>query len=384
MSDTDRITPSEFSSAFRRFLDAMNAEAAKETSPLLDRLRTHLGGEPGRMPIITEDFDSYEHPNVQVALDRVLYSNGRSSDLVGIAAQNKRFGQFTFSDLLAMSGPWGRLAEGPVDYVNFHLEDDKTIPCVQFGLYLVTQGEDRLTVFVVGPPAAEMGPRTRLRVEVACARREVAAALLREFTAATKELNVYRGKAISLAPGVVEDVDLIAQERGLPGQQTSPILFDLLNQLDGLADDADVLFILTTNRPDILEPALAARPGRVDLVAELPIPDAAGRARLLELYARGLTLADVDFARYVEKTDGASPAYIKELLRKAALLAAIGGSRSVTPEHLDAAMKELEAGGELAKRIVGFGTSAYLPPAPSVGPMRPAGFPTTVEVRRPS
>jgi hypothetical protein len=93
VSETDGITPAEFSSAFRRFLDAMNAEAAKETSPLMDRLRTHLGGEPGRMPIITEDFDSYEHPNVQVALDKVLYSNGRSSDLVGIAAQNKRFGQ---------------------------------------------------------------------------------------------------------------------------------------------------------------------------------------------------------------------------------------------------------------------------------------------------
>jgi hypothetical protein len=489
MPENDGITPAQFSSAFRRFLDAMNAEAAKETSPLLDRLRTHLGGEPGRIPIITEDFDSYEHPNVQVALDKVLYSEGRSADLVGISAQNKRFGQLTFSDLLAMSGPWGRLAEGPVDYVNFHLEDEKTIPCVQFGLYIVTQGEDRLTVFVVGPPQAEMGPRTRLRVEVACARREVASALLRELTAATKALNVYRGKAISLAPGqygvqslvrfhrlpkverneivlpsgvlerieqhalrfshhaaallaqkrslkrgillygppgtgktltvmylatqmkgrtliiaaglgmgaigtigqfarvlapatvVVEDVDLIAQERGLPGQQTSPILFDLLNQLDGLADDADVLFILTTNRPDILEPALAARPGRVDLVAELPIPDAAGRARLLELYARGLTLEGVDFARYVEKTDGASPAYIKELLRKAALLAAIAGSKSVKAEHLDAAMDELAAGGELAKRIVGFGTSVYLPPAPSVGPMRPAGFPT-IEVRR--
>jgi hypothetical protein len=384
-----------------------------------------------------------------------------------------------------MSGPWGRLAEGPVDYVNFHLEDEKTIPCVQFGLYIVTQGDDRLTVFVVGPPQAEMGPRTRLRVEVACAKREVAAALLREITAATKDLNVYRGKAISLAPGqygvqslvrfhrlpkvgrdeivlpsgvlerveqhalkfsdhaaallaqkrslkrgillygppgtgktltvmylatqmkgrtliiatglgmgsigtigqfaavlapatvVVEDVDLIAQERGMPGMQTSPILFDLLNQLDGLADDADVLFILTTNRPDILEPALAARPGRVDLVAELPIPDAAGRARLLELYRRGLTLDGVDFARYVEKTDGASPAYIKELLRKAALLAAIAGSNAVKPEHLDAAMTELEAGGELAKRIVGFGTGS-LPLGP-MGPMRPAGFPTTIE-----
>ena len=166
----------------------------------------------------------------------------------------------------------------------------------------------------------------------------------------------------------------------MPGMQTSPILFDLLNQLDGLADDADVLFILTTNRPDILEPALAARPGRVDLVVELPIPDAAGRARLLQLYARGLTLDGVDFAQYVEKTEGASPAYIKELLRKAALLAAIAGSKAVKPEHLDAAMKELEAGGELAKRIVGFGTGSL--PLGAMGPMRPAGFPTTIEVRR--
>lgn len=210
-------------------------------------------------------------------------------------------------------------------------------------------------MFVVGPPTLEMGRGNRMRVEVACPRREAALALLKDLTAATKELNVYRGKAISLAPGqygvqslvkfhrlprvqrdevvlpdgvlerveqhavrfsdhaaalvaakrslkrgillygppgtgktltvmylatqmtgrtliivtglgmgglgtigqfarvlapatvVVEDVDLIAQERGMPGQQTSPLLFELLNQLDGLADDADVLFILTTN-----------------------------------------------------------------------------------------------------------------------------------------
>ena len=43
--------------------------------------------------------------------------------------------------------------------------------------------------------------------------------------------------------------------------------------------------------------------------------------------------------------------------------------------HIRQAMEELSTGGELAKRIVGFGTGAYLPPAPSVGPMRPAGFP---------
>lgn len=185
--------------------------------------------------------------------------------------------------------------------------------------------------------------------------------------------------ARDLAPStvVVEDVDLIAQERGLPGQQTHPLLFELMNQMDGLAEDVDVLFILTTNRPDILEPALAARPGRVDLAVELPIPDADGRLRLLRLYARGLELAGVRLEDYVARTEGASPAYIKELLRRAALIATVETGRpSISDAHLSQAMDELSSGGDLAKRIVGFGTPNYLPLAPSVGPMRPAGFPT--------
>ena len=158
---------------------------------------------------------------------------------------------------------------------------------------------------------------------------------------------------------------------------TNPLLFELMNQMDGLADDVDVLFVLTTNRPDILEPALAARPGRVDLVLELPVPDAAGRRRLLELYARGLTLDKVDLGDFVEPTSGASPAYIKELLRRAALIATIEqGTARVRDAHLRQAMEELAAGGELAKRIVGFGTSGHVLLAPSMGPMRPAGFPT--------
>ena len=47
-----------------------------------------------------------------------------------------------------------------------------------------------------------------------------------------------------------------------PGRH--PLPFQLLNEMDGLAEDADVVFVLTTNRADLLEPALAARPGRVD------------------------------------------------------------------------------------------------------------------------
>src|SRR5919202_6202127 len=92
-----------------------------------------------------------------------------------------------------------------------------------------------------------------------------------------------------LAPSMVvlEDVDLIAEVRGMPYGHTGPLLFELLNEMDGLAEDADVIFVLTTNRPEILESALAARPGRIDLAVELPLPDAADRRQLLALYGRG-------------------------------------------------------------------------------------------------
>ncbi|MBO0776636.1 MAG: 26S protease regulatory subunit, partial [Actinobacteria bacterium] len=81
---------------------------------------------------------------------------------------------------------------------------------------------------------------------------------------------------------VVEDVDLIAEERDV-GMGQHPLLFQLLNEMDGLGEDLDVTFVLTTNRADLLEPALAQRPGRVDHAALLPVPGAAARLRLLQL-----------------------------------------------------------------------------------------------------
>ena len=89
---------------------------------------------------------------------------------------------------------------------------------------------------------------------------------------------------------MLEDVDLVAEERSL-GPASSPVLFDLLDAMDGAAPDADLLFLLTTNRADLLEPALAARPGRVDVAVEIELPDAAARERLLALYGRGVPLA---------------------------------------------------------------------------------------------
>ncbi len=164
--------------------------------------------------------------------------------------------------------------------------------------------------------------------------------------------------ARTLQPSIVvlEDVDLVAEERTRPGAAcAAPLLFELLNQMDGLADDADVLFLLTTNRADILEPALAARPGRVDQAIEIPLPDGECRHRLLELYADGLTLGAVDLQSFVQRTDGASPAFIRELMRKAALFAADESSDSIQDRHLDEAIHELVVvGGTLTQSLLGF------------------------------
>jgi cell division protease FtsH len=167
------------------------------------------------------------------------------------------------------------------------------------------------------------------------------------------------GMARLLVPSTVilEDVDLIGTQREHQTVGANALLFELLNQMDGLAEDADVLFVLTTNRPDELEPALAARPGRVDLALEVPLPDAECRRRLIELYGRGLPLRLAKVGRWVERTAGASGAFIREMLRKAALLAADeagDGEFTVTDKHVEEALAELlVAGGPLTKMLLG-------------------------------
>ena len=120
---------------------------------------------------------------------------------------------------------------------------------------------------------------------------------------------------------VVEDVDLIAEQREY-GEGEHPLLFQLLNEMDGLGEDLDITFLLTTNRADLLEPALAQRPGRVDHAALLPVPDADARLRLLHLYQGTLVLDLSGPDAVIGRTDGVTASFMKELLRRAALRAA--------------------------------------------------------------
>jgi ATP-dependent 26S proteasome regulatory subunit len=123
--------------------------------------------------------------------------------------------------------------------------------------------------------------------------------------------------------------------------------------MDGIGEDADVIFVMTTNRADLLEPALAARPGRVDQAVEFPLPDAEARSRLLDLFGRGLDLALADRATVVAETDGVSPAFLRELVRKAALHAARAGSPRVEDAHFREALDLLERGGTITRAMLG-------------------------------
>lgn len=155
---------------------------------------------------------------------------------------------------------------------------------------------------------------------------------------------------------VIEDADLIARERTERDNACDEVMLNrLLNEMDGLRERADVFFILTTNRPETLEPALASRPGRIDQTIEFPLPDEALRKKLIALYAKTLTLSESLADELARRTEGASPAFIKELLRRVAqhhLETSTAGA--VRREQAEAALHEmLFSGGVLNTRLLG-------------------------------
>ncbi|MGH3154197.1 MAG: AAA family ATPase [Streptosporangiaceae bacterium] len=122
---------------------------------------------------------------------------------------------------------------------------------------------------------------------------------------------------------VLEDVDLVAVDRDFT-PNGNPLLFSLLEAMDGIGADADVTFVLTTNRAGILEVALADRPGRVDLAVEIPRPDLRCRERLISVYARDVTV-DADLARVAGDAEGITASFIKEMIRRTVLVSLRAG-----------------------------------------------------------
>jgi ATP-dependent Clp protease adapter protein ClpS len=171
-------------------------------------------------------------------------------------------------------------------------------------------------------------------------------------------LGIYMNLARLLQPAmvVIEDVDLIARDRDeMDGPCEESLLNKLLNEMDGLKEDADILFVLTTNRPEELESALAGRPGRIDQAIEVPLPDASGRGKLVQLYGRGLPLTGAVIDEAVRRTEGVSAAFIKELMRRIAQSSIVrNGGETVISDDIDEALDDmLFAGGRLNVKLLG-------------------------------
>jgi ATP-dependent Clp protease adapter protein ClpS len=170
-------------------------------------------------------------------------------------------------------------------------------------------------------------------------------------------LGAYMNLARLLQPAmvVIEDVDLIARQRESMSGCEEPLLNRLLNEMDGLKQDADILFVLTTNRPQQLEGALAGRPGRIDQAIEVPLPDETGRGKLVRLYGRGLPLDDAVIAEAARRSAGTSCAFIKELMRRLAQASlARDGGNSVISADIDEALDDmLFSGGRLNAHLLG-------------------------------
>ena len=123
-----------------------------------------------------------------------------------------------------------------------------------------------------------------------------------------------------------------------------------------------MVFLLTTNRADLLEDALASRPGRVDQAVHIGLPDREARRRLVELYRRGLELDDSRLDTVLDRTDGVTASFLKELLRRAAVVAADREGRRasadavhvVSADDLDAALDDLlDTRNRMTRRALG-------------------------------
>jgi ATP-dependent 26S proteasome regulatory subunit len=118
-----------------------------------------------------------------------------------------------------------------------------------------------------------------------------------------------------------------------------------------------VVFLLTTNRAEALERALAQRPGRVDLAVEIPLPDEAARRDLIALYAAEVGFSEPAIAEAATAAAGTTASYAKELVRRAVLIAAMDG-RDPADADLAAATAALQHdGAALTRALLGSATA---------------------------
>ncbi|MCX6113298.1 MAG: ATP-dependent zinc metalloprotease FtsH [Proteobacteria bacterium] len=146
----------------------------------------------------------------------------------------------------------------------------------------------------------------------------------------------------------IDEIDAVGRHRGagLGGghDEREQTLNQLLVEMDGFESNEGVILIAATNRPDVLDPALL-RPGRFDRTIIVNRPDVNGRKRILEVHSSKMPLSDdVNLEVVAKATPGFTGADLENLVNEAALLAARGGSKSVTMHDIEGAKDKVIMG----------------------------------------
>ncbi|MDI6859663.1 MAG: proteasome-activating nucleotidase [Methanocellales archaeon] len=145
----------------------------------------------------------------------------------------------------------------------------------------------------------------------------------------------------------IDELDAIAAKRlesATSGdREVQRTLMQLLAEMDGFDPRGDVKVIAATNRPDILDPALL-RPGRLDRMIYVPLPNFESRVEILKIHTRGMNLADeIDFGQIASATDGLSGADLSAIAMEAGMFAIRDGRESVMMSDFDKAVKKVLA-----------------------------------------
>ncbi|HEY9821019.1 MAG TPA: ATP-dependent zinc metalloprotease FtsH3 [Candidatus Sericytochromatia bacterium] len=154
----------------------------------------------------------------------------------------------------------------------------------------------------------------------------------------------------------IDEIDAVGRQRGagLGGgnDEREQTLNQLLTEMDGFEGNTGIIIIAATNRPDVLDAALL-RPGRFDRQVVVDRPDYAGRLEILNVHARGKTLAkDVDLEKIARRTPGFTGADLSNLLNEAAILAARRNFTEISMDEVNDAIDRVLAGPEKKDRVM--------------------------------